>query len=234
MKIDDFGIPYFNESDKGKQIFHTLPKSRYKKTTNSYFYELLTLKDYIIKYSKKEIPKDEYLNMLKIFKDTKEKITLTDFPIGYYEEGNIFKGTIIPYYPNSISLLQTTENRTLADLKKHYYHDDDNLHNLYVLLNNILDILEELQNNGISYLDSNPSNFLIKDNKIKLIDFEPKYLYYGLNNKNICATLLRFDDLVFFLHLNFKLDDLAIHQAKNFKAMRKHLVKLENKMRKKR
>lgn len=234
MKIDDLGIPYFNKSDKGEQIFCTLPKSRYKKTTNSYFYKLLTLKDYIIKYSKKEISKDEYLNMLKVFQDVKENITLTDFPIGYYEEESILKGTIIPYYQDSISLLQTTENKSLADLKKYYYHDDDDLHNLYVLLNNILDILEELQNNGISYIDSNPSNFLIKDNQIKLIDFDPKYLYYGLNNKNICATLLRFDDLIFFLHLNFKLDNLAIHQSKNFKAMRKHLVKLENKMRKKR
>lgn len=232
MNTDSNGLHYFDESDKGNQIFYTLPTSRYKKTNNSYFYKLLTLKDYIIKYSKKEINKDDYLQMLKIFQEIKDEITLTDFPIGYYEEKGIFKGIVIPYYQNSISLLQVTENKTLDDLFKYYHHDDDKLHNLYVLLNNILDILEELQNSSISYLDSNPSNFLIKDNQIKLIDFDPKYIYYGLNNKNISATLSRFDDLVFFLHLNLKLDNLTIYQAKNFKAMRKHLIKLENKMRK--
>ena len=257
MKTDNLGIPYFDESDKGEQIFCTLPKSRYKKTTNSYFCKLLTLKDYIIKYSKNEINKDDYLQMLKIFQETKNEITLTDFPIGYYEEEGILKGTIIPYYQDSISLLQTTENRNLADLKKYYYHDDDDLHNLYVLLNNILDILEELQNNNISYLDSNPSNFLIKDNQIKLIDFDPKYIKYGINKQNISDLLSRFDDLIFFLHLNLNLDNSnilvitghdayykkrsdvnniknyknsenfvkAIYQARNFKVMRKHLVK---------
>ena len=232
MKFDNQGLPYFNELDKGKQIVFNVPKNQNKKTIKSNFYELLTLKDYLIKYSNTTLNNEAYFTMLKIFKDIQNKINLTDLPIGYYKENEILKGTIIPYYKSSISLLETTKNKNLNDLNKFYHHDDDKLHNLYILLNKILDILEELQDNGISYIDSNPSNFLIKDNQIKLIDFDPKYLLYGLNNKNINATLKRFDDLVYVLHLDFKIANLPIYKAKNFKTMRKHLVKLENKMRK--
>ena len=232
MKFDSQGLPYFNISDKGKKIIFHTPNNKNKKTNKSSFYELLTLKDYLIKYSHTVLDKDTYFMMLKTFKDTQDKITLTNLPIGYYEEKDTLKGTIIPYYKDSISLAEITESKNLDNLSKYYFHDDDKLHNLYILLNNILDILEELQNNGICYIDSNPSNFLIKDNQIKLIDFDPKYILYGLNNKNINATLTRFDDLVFYLHLHFQLDNLAIYKAKNFKTMHKHLVKLENKMRK--
>ena len=232
MKIDSLGIPYFNKEDKGKELFFYSIRTSNKKATKSKFYELLALKDYLIKYPQVSLNKEEYLTMLKLFQDLQTKITLTDFPIGYYEEKDIFKGTIVPYYKDSISLLEITESNTLKELKKYYHHDNDKLHNLYLLLNEILNVLEELQENGLSYIDSNPSNFLIKDNQIKLIDFDPKYLLYGLNKKNINATLERFDDLVFYLHQNFKLANLTIYKAKNFDVMRKHLVKLENKMRK--
>ncbi len=232
MKIDNLGIPYFNESDKGNELFFYSIRTSNKKATKSKFYELLALKEYLIKYSQINLNKEEYLTMLSIFKGMQSKITLTDFPIGYYEEQGSLKGTIIPYYKNSISLLEITENKTLKDLKKYYHHDNDKLHNLYLLLNDILNILEELQDNSIGYVDSNPTNFLIKENQIKLIDFDPKYLLYESNNKNINAVLTRFDDLVYYLHLNFKIADLPIYKAKNFKTMRKHLVKLENKMRK--
>ena len=233
MKIDYIGLTSFNELDKKKQIFFKNPITKSEKVVKSDFYNLATLDNYIIKIPHKKLNKEDYLTMLKIFNELKDKITLTDFPIGYYEEDEILKGTVIPYYKNSVALLDIVESKSLDVLKKYYYHNDDKLHNLYILLNEILTILEELQNNNISYIDSNPSNIIIKDNQVKLIDFEPQYLRYGSNNQNIKTTLYRFDDLVYCLHSDFKLDNLVIYQAKNFTTMRKHLVKLENKIRKK-
>ena len=231
MKIDNHGLYYFNELDKGKKlVFPTTINS--KKNTKVSFYELLTLKNYIIKCSNKELNHEEYFKMLNIFKDIQNKITLSDLPIGYYQEKGILRGTVIPYYKNSTSLMDISQSKNINKLTSYYHHDDDNLHNLYLLLNDILNILEELQSNNVNYIDSNPSNFLIKDNEVKLIDFDPKYLKYGQDKKSINATLTRFDDLVYSLHLDFRIASLPIYKAKNFNVMRKHLAKLENKMRK--
>jgi len=228
MNIDSNNLIFFNEVDKGKKIL--FPNSKNQKN-KSKFYELLNYNKYLIKYSSQLDPQTTF-KMLKIFNELKDKITLTDLPIGYYQENETIKGTIVPYYKDSISLHEITKKKNLNELNNYYHHDDNNLHNLYLLLNDILDILEELQNNGISYLDSNPTNIILKDNQVKLIDFEPKYLLYELTSENIKKTLSRFDDLVFYTHINFKLGNLPIYNSKNFKTMHKHLIKLENKTRK--
>jgi len=232
MNTDNNGLLYFDKTSKGKQIIFPNTQSKKKNNNKSNFYELLNCKNYLIKCSP-SLDTSKVFNMLKLFNKLQENITLTDLPIGYYQENEVLKGTIVPYYTSSISLYQITKNYNLNKLNEYYLHDDDNIHNLYLLLYDILDILEELQNNGISYLDSNPSNFILKDNQVKLIDFEPQYLKYGITKENIKTTLSRFDDLVFHTHLNFELDNLAIYNSKDFKTMRKHLIKLENKIRKK-
>jgi len=232
MNIDNNGLIYFDEISKGKEILFPIIQNKKEKNSKSTFYELLKFENYLIKCTP-TLDKAKVFTMLRLFNELKEKITLTDLPIGYYQENKTFKGTIVPYYTNSISLYQITKNYDLINLNNYYLHDDDIIHNLYLLFYDILDILEELQNNGISYLDSNPSNIILKDNQVKLIDFEPQYLKYGINKNNIKETLSRYDDLIFHTHLNFGLDNLAIYNSKDFKAMRKHLIKLENRIRKK-
>lgn len=233
MNIDSRRLLYFNELSKGKEII--FPNTQTKKNQNdkSKFYELLKYEKYLIKYSLNELKCEDIFTMLTIFSELKDKIILTNLPIGYFQEKELLKGTIVPYYRDSISLYQITKDKNLNELINYYYHDDNKLHNLYLLFNDILDILEELQNNGISYFDSNPGNFILKDNQVKLIDFDPKYLKYGITNENIKETLSRFDDLLFHTHLNLRLDNLSIYKAKDFQTMRKHLIKLENKIRKK-
>ena len=233
MNIDRFGLYYFDELSKGNEI--TFPPSLTKKDTKnkSKFYELLTIKNYLIKYSKKELNYKEIYKMLKLFLEAQSIITLTDLPIAYYQEKERLKGIIVPYYQNSISLYQIIKNNSLNDLHKYYHHDNDKTHNLYLLLNDILNILEELTNNNIIYLDTNASNFIIENNQIKLIDFEPQYLKYESNFENIKRLLSSFDDLLYTICLNLKLGNLAIHNSKDFKNMRNYLIKLENKVRKK-
>ena len=231
MNTDNNGLHYFDETSKGKEIIFSTTNIKKNKKDKNHFYELLTLKDYLIKYSEKELNKEDFFNMLKHFSQFKP--LLSDLPIAYYKEQESMKGIIIPYYKDSISLCQIVNNQSIHNLKKYYFHTDDELHNLYLLLIDILNILEELQDNGISYLDSNPSNFLLKDNQIKLIDFDPTYLRYESNKNNIRAVLSRYDDLVYNIHINLGLDNLPIYSAHNYKVMRKHLTKLENKIRKK-
>ena len=232
MNIDRFGMYYFDENTKGNEII--FPPSLTKKDTEnkSKFYELLTIKNYLIKYSRKELNYKEIYKMLKLFIESQSKIALTDLPIAYYQENMKLKGLIVPYYQNSTSLYQIIKNNNLNDLYKYYFHDDDKIHNLYLLLNDILDVLEELSNNNILYLDTNASNFIIENNQIKLIDFEPQYLKYEINKENIKRLLTNYDDLLYTICLNLKLDNLAIHNSKNFKNMRNYLTKLENKIRK--
>ena len=230
MNTDNYGLTYFSESDKGQEItFSTTDSTKNK----SKFYELTLLKDYIIKYSQKELNQEEAIKMLQLFKSSQSKINLTDLPISYYQEYSSIKGIIVPYYQNSISLQRIIENG-IKNISNYYHHDNNPIHNLYLLTNEILDILEELQNNNIIYLDNNASNFIIKDNQIKLIDFEPQYLKYETNNKNIKRLLKSFDDLLYTIYSNLKLDDLVIHNSKDFKNMRKYLLKIENSMHKKR
>ena len=232
MNIDNNNLIFFDKTSKGQEIKFENTQAKKPKQEKSKFYEVLEHPEYIIKYSQKKLKDYDIYKMLTIFSKLKEKITSTDLPIAHYQEDNILKGIVVPYYNDSVSLYQITSTKNLNELTKYYHHDDDKLHNLYLLLNDALNILEELQNNNICYIDSNPGNFILKDNQVKLIDFEPNYLKYGLTNENIKILLERYDDLICNSHLYFQLDNLPIYKAKNFKIMRNHLIKLENKTRK--
>ena len=233
MNTDRFGLYYFDENSKGNEIIFPPSLTKKDKESKSKFYELLTIKNYLIKYSQNELNYKEIYKMLKLFLESQSNITLTDLPIAYYQENTKLKGTIIPYYQNSISLYRIINNNNLKYLQNYYHHDNDKLHNLYLLLNDILNILEELANNNIIYLDTNISNFVIKNNQIKLIDFEPQYIKYETNNANIKRLLSSFDDLLYAICSKLKLDNLAIYNSKSFKNTRNYLIKVENKIRKK-
>ena len=133
MKTDSQKLHYFDETDKGKEIIFS---NLTNKKDNSKFYELLNIKNYIIKYPKKELTEEDIFNMLNHFSQTNTH--LSDLPIAYYKEKDTLKGTVIPYYQDSISLYEVINNKDLLKLSQHYHHDDDKLHNLYLLLNDIL------------------------------------------------------------------------------------------------
>ena len=98
------------------------------------FYELYSTGDYIVKYSNHSLNKGKLIDMLLRFKKLQNIINKIDFPIGYYLELNKVKGTIIRYYKDSPSLYNLSETNDINVLGKYYYHDDDAIHNLYLLM----------------------------------------------------------------------------------------------------
>ena len=193
-KIDDFGILYIDES---YQLNDRVPYYDNYDGIKSLFFKFTSTDDYIIKYHLEKLNKKEVYQMLfKIYHIGGNTFTNVDFPIGYYKENSKIKGLIIPNYANSISMKEALLNDILD---RYYYKSDDKKENIYLLLNDILKILEDLYNNGIIYTDVNPGNFIIYHNEVKIIDFDPKYIFYeDADCYYLKALLLNYMDLVKF------------------------------------
>lgn len=86
------------------------------------------------------------------------KVKLTDFPTGIVTYEDRIIGQEIPYYKNAITLLEYTKLNKDKIPTKNYLE--------------VLKILKEMLDNSICYADVHASNFLIVDNKMKVIDFE--------------------------------------------------------------
>ena len=228
MNIDNKGLYYFDEKSIGKEIVFSLGKLEIK----SKFYEIIDNPFLIIKKSD-NINEDELLSMLLRFKDLYEHIEKTDLPVNYYKEKGIIKGQVIPYYEDSINLYNISKTKELDNLMNVYKKDDDKVHNLFLLYNDIVDIMEELYENGIYYYDSNSTNFVFKDNKVHLIDFDPKYVFFNKSKRRLIQTLAGIDDLVDRMNGRFLSHDEFIYMPRSFNGLRKHLVKIENRVRKK-
>lgn len=108
----------------------------------------------------------KFINQLN---EKKDNILLSKFPTGVVTlYGNVI-GQEIPYFPDHITLYNFFEK-----------YKNINPVKIYRI---ILNILKEMYDNGIAYLDIHPGNFLINPNdtktKIEVIDFEDKYLRFG-------------------------------------------------------
>lgn len=205
-----------------------------EKNERSSFYELISTSDYIIKCGRK-LNRKKVINMLLKFKEYQEYIKKTDFPIGYYEEDNIIKGLIIPYY-NSPSLLNIKRTHDLGELSKFYYHDDNSIHNLYLLCLDIIDIIEEMYCNEIYYTDIHDGNFVFKDNNVKLIDFDPNLVFFSDNKKRENYNYMMYwcENIIYTLTKYFNLEDLAYRKINSFDKMRTYVKKIENRVTKNR
>lgn len=232
MKIDNRGLVYFNEESKGKEIiFDKIPRKN-GLSKPSAFYELIEDPRLLIKYSFEHLNDAKVYQMLRKFIELQSKIYNIDFPTCYYVEDNKLSGLIVPHYREAPSLFIISETHSLDELMKYYKHDDDLIHNLFLLLNDILNMMEILVENGICYQDSNSGNFVLFDNEVKLIDFDYRFLSYDCNKENVLNVLDGIDKLVFLLNLRFGLIDLCYYRIRSFDKMRKHLIKVENRVRK--
>ena len=231
MKVDNNGIFYYDETSRGNEvIFNSVPK-RKEGLEPSKFYELIDNPNLLIKYAVTHFDDEKIRYMLKRFILLQSKINKTDLPTSYYMENGMMQGTVVPYYKDCKSLYTISETNSLEELMKYYKHDDDYIHNLFILLSDILDITEELADNGIYYYDNHPGNFVFKDNEVQLIDFDPAHIKYEVDKKGYRKMLENYDQLVFLLNKRFELADLCVYYPKNIKGMRKHLIKIENKIR---
>ena len=234
-KIDSDGLLYIdNDIFKKHPLNLNEIKINEDKKIKNYFYELESTSDYIIKYSINSLNGYNLINMLLKFQKIKDKIKEIDFPIGYYLEGSHIKGEIIKYYKDSYSLYYLSEIRDINILSKYYYHDDDSIHNLYLLMLDILELIEKLYEENVYYRDIHRGNFIISNNDVKLIDFDYNYIYFKeKKDKNLLRTILsNYEDLFFILNKRFNLGELVPYNTNSFDTMKNHVKKIENKVRK--
>lgn len=179
LKIDNNGILYIDKKINKNDYIKNL-ESKYCR-----FYNLLSTNEYIIKYTLQTLSKNDIIgmkDMLNNFNEVRSKIPSIDFPIGYYLEDDLLRGLIIYYYNNAISLKKIFCNYSITDLYKHYAYDDNPYKNLILLYLDIISLMEELLDNKIFYLDIHGGNFVLYNNQVKLIDFEPSQLIFNQNN----------------------------------------------------
>ncbi len=231
-KVDSNGLLYIDDELIKRHPINL--RDNPDKKTHSFFYELFSTSDYIVKYSNNPINRNKLMEMLLRFQKLQSIISKIDFPIGYYKEENRIKGTIIRYYKDSPSLYFLSETHDINILGKYYYHDDDIIHNLYQLMYETLLLIEELFENNIYYTDVHRGNFLIDNNTVKLIDFDYNFVQYKeKRDKALLQMVLRnYDDMLFFITKRFGLGEILYYQVNSFDGMRKKIQKVEDKVRK--
>ena len=234
IKIDDNGIYYLDIDDLEltELYFEELLKTNH---SMSKFYLIDGNNDYILKHTPYPLifNKTRTMNMLKNMDYMKDNIKKVDFPIGYFIENNRFTGTIIPYYDEGISIRNFLRKKCFEDLSYIYFHDVDEINNLMNLYIDMLDVIEELYNNDIVYLDIvHGGNFIIWNNEIKLIDFEPglvkftrnKEMYYKRMIESLCY-------LINCMNHRFKINDCILDPGENFEETKDNVKKMEKYLR---
>ena len=191
LKKDMRGLFYSSDNKELSNRFMELDR-REEVDKPSNFYKLNFTDDYIIKKPIARInTKDRiaYKYMLSTFSKTQDKITCTEFPIGYYKEKGKLSGLLVKYYPNGISLNQIMQNGDLSLLKKYYSHSDNDIRNLFLLFEECLDCINEMRLNRINYTDIVPNNIVIDNNQVRIIDFDPSRVVIAWPNSTINIEL---------------------------------------------
>lgn len=96
------------------------------------------------------------------------KIKLTDLPVGVVSCKKNCIGQVIKLYKDYVPLCEIANNN-----------------NIEMLYNKVLNIIDELLDNGILYLDIHENNFLVNDDlDVKLIDFESSSVIFDRISAN--------------------------------------------------
>jgi len=136
--------------------------------------------------------------LIEQLSERQKNVFLSKFPTGVVTlEGRII-GQEIPYFENSITLLEYSKMKNV----------NLNPINLYI---KILDILKELLDNGIVYLDIHPKNFMIDmkslNKEVKIIDFDSTYVKFEDNKRLIRQQLYNYRKMIDFLNNRFNIID---------------------------
>lgn len=237
LKIDKEGLLYY-ENDK---LLMESPlrigdwDSFEEKYYNYSFYDVLSNHDYIVKFCSTVYTRKERLaikEMLKKLIAAQDRVKSVDFPIGYYVLNKRLYGTIIKYYPNALSLDKITEDRDINSLNKYYYHDDDSIHNLFLLFNDVLNSLMEMYNQSILYFDSNPGNIVLYNNEAKIIDFDFRFIKFDQNYYRLPYLFENYISLVKVILESYDIDDKVNGYYSNYEETKDYVKKLERVIRK--
>ena len=195
------------------------------------FYRILSTNDYIIKYSYTVFTRREreaIKNMLINLTEKQNKVFSVDFPIGYFKCGSKLSGLIIRYYQDGVSFDNILNDCDIELLGKYYSHDEDNIHNLFMLFNDVLNSVYEMFENGIYYMDIHPGNIVLTNNSAKLIDFDTHYIKFDEKDKRLQSIMGAYLLLLKESLSTYCLENNINENLINFEEAKKYTKKLEN------
>lgn len=137
--------------------------------------------------------------LIQSLQERQQNIKLSTFPTGVITlDGNIV-GQEIPFYENHITLHDLSKSKLKVENPIRIYRE-------------ILDIIKEMLDNGILYMDAHGRNFLLnKENildRVKIIDFESRLVSIDYTSKSELENL--FDHYAYMIssaNENFEITD---------------------------
>lgn len=234
LKIDNDGLLYIDEHNNLVERLIQIDKRRNKdEFYKSEFYTFLSTNDYIIKKPITVLDRRNrklYKDMLIKLINKQVKVLNTDFPIGYLKDRKNITGLIVKYYKDGISLDNIID---LYLVGKYYYHDDDIIHNLFLLLHDVLDNIYEMFENEIYYIDISEGNIILNNNEVKIIDFDPIWVRFDLKDKMLEKIIWFYMRFVVGLLNKYGLCGIIKDErAHNFEEAKKNIKRFEGRIRK--
>lgn len=171
------------------------------------------------------------LNLIKKLCEKQEEIPEVDFTVGYLKGIKMMKGIIVPYYKDSISVKGLATTHAFSDITNYYNHESNEIDNLFSILLDILNLLIVMYNKGVYYTDANSGNFVIYKNTIKVIDFEPEFVFFSDNSgKHLAKMLKKYSDLVNAVFKRYGFNNLGLFPQDDFYKTEKKVLELRKKI----
>ena len=235
LKIDRDGLRYLDDKTLIKN--NLLLDKRGLDLDNKYYtygyFAIDSSLEYIIKYCYTTLTKgqsEKYKEMLANLVRERRTVRNTDLPIGYFRERNKLAGLIIKYYKDGISFDKLLKE-DLSLLSNYYLHDEDIIHNLFLLFLDIVTNIEEMFDNRIYYTDINPGNFILTDNRVKIIDFEPDNVKFDERDKRLRNIIWLLYVFINKTIANYKLESTIRDNNASLGEVKVYIKKLEDNVR---
>ena len=224
FKLDKKGIWYLDSSDiiTKEIVFPRYNNRPYERPyeNRTHFYTIDGIDDYIIKDCTMYpllFNRSRNLKLLQELVKRQKDFSNIDFPVAYYKGHEMLKGIVIPYYKDSVSLNELIYFKGFNKLKEYYNHDNNEINNVVNLLLDILKLIITMYKKGIYYVDINSSNFLVYNNIIKVIDFEPDHVFFSdRNNWHLNRILKNYELLVYNVINKFNFKPVLFHSGDDF------------------
>lgn len=235
LKRDKDGLLYLQDEDiLRKSTLRIDKRGEVDEYYQQYFYPIASSDDYIIKYSctwytRKQIKRIKEMLANLVYKQ--KDIPNVDFPIAYFVHMKRLSGLIVKYYKDGISFDNVAKLQDIEAIGKYYYHDEDNIHNLFMLYEELLNLSNELFEKGVYYTDLNQGNIVLDNNQVKLIDFDYRFVLFDQKDACLPFIITNYLRLVRETLSSFNLY-CDVSDYYNYEDAKKYIKKLENTVRK--
>ena len=219
FKQDRKGLWYLDSRDikTNRKRFTEINKNNDKRAV---FYTINGMDDYIIKDST-EYPyffnRIRNLKLLKNLVEKQKELPKVDFPFAYYKDYGVLRGIVMKYYQDAESLNNLIKLYSFHEFQDFYHHDNNEIDNIIDLFLEILELISNMYDKGIFYMDIRPGNFVIYNNSVKVIDFEPGFVYFrDCGSWNYYQMLISYATLVETVLCKFGFKNVLFNSGEDF------------------